>query len=306
MSASAVKRMWSSWAVGSYALWSGALLTVVRGLNPASRASWSRSPVRAIARSKTLTTWVPSDPAKTRSPPTALSPATRPCLWAVVPSGRYLAEGLGHLEPDVAGADDQRRFRVAVAQSAVEVECLGHVMQQVHAGQVDARERRHDRVGAGADDEPVVGDDLGPPRGGSRGQPLGVGVERDGDGAEPKVQPARLEVGDGAVGEVVPVAYLAAEPVGQAADREVGVLVGDQDGHVGVGGHCTRAQAGLDARVAASHDHHPAVVGQRDQLRLCCGCQRLQRLPVRPFRAGRSPRRRGSRTRGGARGSSRG
>jgi hypothetical protein len=30
----------------------------------------------------------PREPAKVRSPPTAVSPAMRPCLWAVVPSGR--------------------------------------------------------------------------------------------------------------------------------------------------------------------------------------------------------------------------
>ena len=45
-------------------------------------------PVRATASWKTLTTWVPREPAKLRSPPTAISPATRPCLWAVVPNGR--------------------------------------------------------------------------------------------------------------------------------------------------------------------------------------------------------------------------
>ena len=38
--------------------------------------------------SKILTTWVPRLPANSRLPPRAFSPATRPCLWAVVPSGR--------------------------------------------------------------------------------------------------------------------------------------------------------------------------------------------------------------------------
>jgi hypothetical protein len=44
--------------------------------------------VRATASSNTLTTWVPSDPANSAVPPTAVSPAMRPCLWAVVPRGR--------------------------------------------------------------------------------------------------------------------------------------------------------------------------------------------------------------------------
>ena len=41
-----------------------------------------------------LTAWVPSEPAKRASPPAALMPATRPCLWAVVPSGRYVGCGV--------------------------------------------------------------------------------------------------------------------------------------------------------------------------------------------------------------------
>ena len=61
---------------------------MVTGSYPAATASWSRSPVRAAAWSKIFTTWVPRLPANSRFPPQAFSPATRPCLWAVVPSGR--------------------------------------------------------------------------------------------------------------------------------------------------------------------------------------------------------------------------
>ncbi len=46
--------------------------------------------MRAAASSKTLTTCVPSEPANSLCPPIAFSPAMRPCLWAVVPKGRYI------------------------------------------------------------------------------------------------------------------------------------------------------------------------------------------------------------------------
>lgn len=40
---------------------------------------------------------------------------------------------LGHLEPDVAGPDDQRRPGITLGELRVEREGVGHVMERVHA-----------------------------------------------------------------------------------------------------------------------------------------------------------------------------
>jgi len=65
----------------------------VSGLWPAARASACSRPVRAITRSNSFRLCVPSVPAKGARPPTAFSPATRPCLCAIVPSEIHVGAG---------------------------------------------------------------------------------------------------------------------------------------------------------------------------------------------------------------------
>ena len=69
-------------------------------------------------------------------------------------------ERLGHLEADVAGADDHRSPDLPVLEGAHQRERVAHRVQQVHAvGRAEAVEpgdRRPDRHRAGADDQRVV------------------------------------------------------------------------------------------------------------------------------------------------------
>ena len=95
---------------------------------------------------------------------------------------------------------------------------------------------------------------------------VGVGVDSAGDGVEPQRHAGRFEVGDGAVGEVAPVGDLAGDVVGDAADREVRVGVGDDDGDLGGRVELPGAQRGADAGVAAadrnqSHQRSPGGRG---------------------------------------------
>jgi hypothetical protein len=77
-----------------------------------------------------------------------------------------VAEGLGHLQADLAGADDQRGLRLAIADGAIELERLLHVVQQMDAGQVDTGQGQHDWVRRRGHDEAVVRDLSAGPVGG--------------------------------------------------------------------------------------------------------------------------------------------
>ena len=66
-----------------------------------------------------------------------------------------LGERFGHLEADVAGADDRRRAR-AGRKRVVERKRLLHGVQQVHGGELETRQVRADGRGARGDDESVV------------------------------------------------------------------------------------------------------------------------------------------------------
>jgi hypothetical protein len=50
-------------------------------------------------------------------------------------------EGLGHLQADVAGPHDHRPARPAGRDGLLDGEHVGHAVQQVHAGQVQAGDR---------------------------------------------------------------------------------------------------------------------------------------------------------------------
>src|SRR5205807_7694522 len=60
------------------------------GENPSRRACSAERPVIPTPSPNTLSTHVPTTPAKRSRTPAAFAPATRPCLFAVVPSGTYV------------------------------------------------------------------------------------------------------------------------------------------------------------------------------------------------------------------------
>ena len=167
-------------------------------------------------------------------------------------------ERVGHLQADVAGADDHRDGRCSFLQGAHEGEGVAHRVQQVHAvggaELVQAADRGPDRDGAGADDELVVADQLVGAAGGGDQELAGGDVDAAGGGVQPQPHPGGLQVGGGAVGEVAPVGDLAGDVVGDAADGEV--RVGVRDDHADVGGRVelAGAQRGADPGVAAA-DH---------------------------------------------------
>ena len=72
-------------------------------------------------------------------------------------------EAFGHLQADVAGADDERGRGLDPVDAGGQGEGVAHRVQQVHAvvgaEGVQAVDRRPDRHGAGADDQLVVVDD---------------------------------------------------------------------------------------------------------------------------------------------------
>jgi hypothetical protein len=82
--------------------------------------------------------------------------------------------------------------------------------------------------------------------------PLPFDVDAGGGGVQPQLHAGRFQVGVGAVGEVAPVGDLAGDVVRDAANAEVGVGVGDDDGDVAAGVEFARAQRGGDAGVAAA------------------------------------------------------
>ena len=167
---------------------------------------------------------------------------------------------VGHLQADVPGADDDRAGRGCLGQGAHEREGVAHRVQQVHpVGRPQRGEpgdRRADRDRAGPDDQLVVGDQvLGPVRAGDEELVAG-GVDAAGGGVQPQPHPGRLQVGDGAVGEVAPVRDLAGDVVGDAADGEVRVGVGHHHGDIGARVDLAGAERGADAGVAPADGDH--------------------------------------------------
>jgi hypothetical protein len=78
--------------------------------------------------------------------------------WGLLDQGDGQAagtEGLGHLQADVATTHDDRRPG-AGGEGLVEGEGVGHGVQHVHPGQVQAVDRRADRDRAGPDHESVI------------------------------------------------------------------------------------------------------------------------------------------------------
>src|SRR5712691_4944658 len=92
---------------------------------------------------------------------------------------------------------------------------------------------RADRERAGADDELVVAEQFLHAAGGGDQELASGHVDAAGGGAGPQPHPGGFEVGDGAVGQVPPVGDLAGDVVGDAADGEVRVDVGQDHGDLG-------------------------------------------------------------------------
>ena len=65
-------------------------MRAVTGEKPSARASAAENPVVANPTPKMLTIDVPTIPAKRSRAPAAQAPATRPALFAVVPSGIHV------------------------------------------------------------------------------------------------------------------------------------------------------------------------------------------------------------------------
>ena len=141
---------------------------MVTGSNPAAAASWSRSPVRAAAWPKILTTWVPRLPANSRLPPAGVLPGD-PAL--LVRGGAERQVGLA--EQPVVG-DHAVAGRVDAGQAGPH--------RRVHADRAAGAEggpgadgeagfrtdpgHHQDQPGVHGDRRAVCGDRLDPQRGG--------------------------------------------------------------------------------------------------------------------------------------------
>ena len=170
-------------------------------------------------------------------------------------------QGIGHLQADVPGADDDRGAGRGLLQGLHDGEGVAHRVQQVHpiggaqgARPGQAADRGPDRDRAGTDDELVVAEHLLTAPGGGE-QELAAGhVDAPGRGVGPQPHSRGFQVGDGAVGEVAPVGDLTGEVVGDAADGEVRVGVLQDHGDVGGRVELAGSQGGADTGVAAA-DH---------------------------------------------------
>ena len=181
---------------------------------------------------------------------------------------RQAAHGqrVGHLQPDVARADDDRAVRRGLLKGAHDGERVVHRVQQVYPVRrpelVQPADRRTHRDRAGADDQLVVGNDvLGAVRPGD-GQLAAFHVDPAGGGVQPQPHPGGLQVGGGAVGEVAPVGDLAGDVVRDAADGEVRVGVRGHHGDLRARVDLAGTQRGADPGVAAAdgddvHDYLP-------------------------------------------------
>ena len=168
-------------------------------------------------------------------------------------------EALGHLEADVAGAHDRRAGRLGLLERADKLERVAHGVKQVNPvgrterlGAAQAFDGRASRDGPGPDDELVIGklvldscliNDVDP-------------VARDVDLGCPCVQsdlhPGCLEVVERAVGQAAPMGHLARDVVRDAADGEVRVGVGHDDGDLGRRIEFAGPQGGADTGVTST------------------------------------------------------
>ncbi len=168
-------------------------------------------------------------------------------------------QGVGHLQADVTGADDDRAGRFGLFEGAHDGKGVAHRVEQVHAviGANSARagqaaDRGPDRDRSRADDQLVVGEQFLGAVGGGDEQLAGGDVDPACRGVQPQVHPGGFQVGDRPVGEVAPVGHLPGDVVGDAADREVRVGVRDNHADLGAGVELAGPERSADARIAAA------------------------------------------------------
>ena len=106
--------------------------------------------------------------------------------------------------------------------------------------------------GAGAHDQGVVGQLLWGAAGVEDVESVFLDVDASGAGVGQYSHAGGGQVGGGAMSEVGPVGDFPGDVVGDAADGEVGIGVGDDDGDLGGGVEFAGAQRRADAGVAAT------------------------------------------------------
>ena len=162
----------------------------------------------------------------------------------------------GHLQTDVAGADDESGLGLDPVDAGGQGEGVAHGMQQMHpvggAEGVEAVDRRPHGHGSGADHQRVVVDHRFAAVSVPDQEALSGDVDGGGEGVETQLHAGGFKVGVGAVGEVAPVGDFAGHVVGDAADGEVRVGVGDHHGHLGSRVEFTGSQRGGDSGVATA------------------------------------------------------
>ena len=146
-------------------------------------------------------------------------------------------QGIGHFEPDVAGADDERSRWCPLLKRAHDGERVAHGVEQMHAvsgaeriGSLEPGNRRTNRHGAGTDDELVVRQRLLDIVVVRDEEPAVARVDTTRDSPEAQLHAGSLEVGNAAVCEIAPVSDLSGDVIRNPADREIGIRVGDDDG----------------------------------------------------------------------------
>mgnify|MGYP003651345140 CR=1 FL=1 len=173
------------------------------------------------------------------------------------------AETLGHLEADVAGADDDRGPRVTLGEMGVQGEGVTHRVDDVNAVCRPERPEPHyagvSRKRARADDQLVVRD-LGFSALIADGQPLRARIDPGRESVQPQSHTRRLEIRVRPVREGLPGLHVAREVVGDAADRVVRILISDDDGHVDRGVEFSGTERRGDSRVASADGDNVHVV----------------------------------------------
>jgi hypothetical protein len=132
---------------------------------------------------------------------------------------------------------------------------MDHVNPVLTPEAVESRYSRAHRERAGPNDERVVSDNAMVSARIDDVDLVSRGIDALGDGPEMKAHARRLEIRCRAVGQVAPIGYLTRDVVGNATDREIRILVGDQDGDVRTRIELASAERGTDARIAPADRH---------------------------------------------------
>lgn len=195
-----------------------------------------------------------------------------------------VAQRVGHLEADVARADDDGVPYLWPGESVRDDQCVVDGVQQVHAVELQSRDRRTLGHGSRGQDQRVVLEADGRAGRVMRQDRSVVGVDADDMVLDMDVDAGGLDLRQRAVGEVGGIGDLAADQVGQPADRVVRPAVRQQQVDPRAGIDFAGAQRGADARIAAADDDQP----RHEADGLVGACARTGR---RPRRTGRQRRR---------------